>query len=155
MAGCKSMPAVEGRGGEQRDAEWRGVLWLLCGGLFEADDALKLFEKLYIIARLNEREFKMPYHAPDSGREGCREVYTCLPPVGTFLLSFSTSTCLALLKAYSALPMPAYTPNMGGPCMTLWREGRKFQFASFAMPSDCNIQKLIEITLIHALKHFE
>ena len=29
-------------------------------GLFEADDALKLFEKLYIVARLNEREFIMP-----------------------------------------------------------------------------------------------
>ena len=29
-------------------------------GLFEADDALKLFEKLYIVARLNKREFLMP-----------------------------------------------------------------------------------------------
>ena len=29
-------------------------------GLFDADDALKLFEKLYIVAPLNEREFIMP-----------------------------------------------------------------------------------------------
>ena len=29
-------------------------------GLFEAEDALKLFEKLYIVAHLNEREFIMP-----------------------------------------------------------------------------------------------
>ena len=123
-------------------------------GLFEADDALKLFEKLYIVARLNEREFIMPAML-QTVAENDMEHYVPAPSehVAPLFLHFhmsriakgvfcSTHTCMRSKYGWTT----CYTIEEGEEVPAcLFRNAVRLQHP----------KKAIEITLIHALKHFE
>ena len=100
-------------------------------GLFEVDDALKLFQEALHCSSSERDGVHNACHAPDGGREGYESVLAC-SAVSMLPLSFSTSTCPALLKVCSAPPIPACAPSMGGPHRTLIVKGtRKFQLCLF------------------------
>ena len=123
-------------------------------GLFEADDALKLFEKLYIVARLNEREFIMPAML-QTVAEKDMEQYVPAPSehVAPLFLHFhmsriakgvfcSTHTCMRSKYGWTT----SYKKERGKIVpVCLFRNAVRLQHPS----------KAVELTLIHALKHFE
>ena len=123
-------------------------------GLFEADDALKLFEKLYIVARLNEREFIMPAML-QTVAEKDMEQYVPAPSkhVAPLFLHFhmsriakgvfcSTHTCMRSKYGWTT----CYKEEKGKVVPAcLFRNVVRLQHPS----------KAVELTLIHALKHFE
>ena len=123
-------------------------------GLFEADDALKLFEKLYIVARLNEREFIMPAILQTVAEKDMKK-YVPNPSehVAPLFLHFhmsriakgvfcSTHTCMRSKYGWTT----CYTIEEGEEVPAcLFRNAVRLQHP----------KKAIEITLIHALKHFE
>ena len=123
-------------------------------GLFEADDALKLFEKLYIVARLNEREFIMPAML-QTVAEKDMEQYVPSPSehVAPLFLHFhmsriakgvfcSTHTCMRSKYGWTT----CYKKERGKKVPAcLFRNAVRLQHPS----------KAVELTLIHALKHFE
>ena len=123
-------------------------------GLFEADDALKLFEKLYIVARLNEREFIMPAML-QTVAEKDMEQYVPAPSehVAPLFLHFhmsriakgvfcSTHTCMRSKYGWTT----CYKKERGKVVPAcLFRNAVRLQHPS----------KAVELTLIHALKHFE
>ena len=123
-------------------------------GLFEADDALKLFEKLYIVARLNEREFIMPAMLQTVAEKDMKK-YVPAPSehVAPLFLHFhmsriakgvfcSTHTCMRSKYGWTT----CYTIEEGEEVPAcLFRNAVRLQHP----------KKAIEITLIHALKHFE
>ena len=123
-------------------------------GLFEADDALKLFEKLYIVARLNEREFIMPAMLQTVAEKDMKK-YVPAPSkhVAPLFLHFhmsriakgvfcSTHTCMRSKYGWTT----CYTvkrEKVVPAC--LFRNAVRLQHPS----------KAVELTLVHALKHFE
>ena len=123
-------------------------------GLFEADDALKLFKKLCIIARLNEREFIMPAMLQTVAEKDIKK-YVPAPSehVAPLFLHFhmsriakgvfcSTHTCMRSKYGWTT----CYTMEEGEKVPAcLFRNAVRLQHP----------EKAIEITLIHALKHFE
>ena len=123
-------------------------------GLFEADNALKLFEKLYIVARLNEREFIMPAMLQTVAEKDIKK-YVPAPSehVAPLFLHFhmsriakgvfcSTHTCMRSKYGWTT----CYTIEEGEEVPAcLFRNAVRLQHP----------KKAIEITLIHALKHFE
>ena len=123
-------------------------------GLFEADDALKLFEKLYIVAHLNEREFIMPAMLQTVAEKDMKK-YVPAPSehVAPLFLHFhmsriakgvfcSTHTCMRSKYGWTT----CYTIEEGEEVPAcLFRNAVRLQHP----------KKAIEITLIHALKHFE
>ena len=123
-------------------------------GLFEADDALKLFEKLYIVACLNEKEFIMPAMLQTVAKNDMKE-YVPAPSehVAPLFLHFcmsriakgvfcSTHTCMRSKYGWTT----CYTMEEGEKVPAcLFRNAVRLQHP----------KKAIEITLIHALKHFE
>ena len=127
-------------------------------GLFEADDALKLFEKLfeklYIVARLNEREFMMPAML-QTVTEKDMEQYMPAPSehVAPLFLHFhmsriakgvfcSTHTCMRSKYGWTT----CYKKERGKVVPAcLFRNAVRLQHPS----------KAVELTLVHALKHFE
>ena len=124
-------------------------------GLFEADDALKLFEKLYIVARLNEREFMMPAMLQTVAEKDMK-IYVPLPSehVAPLFLHFhmsriakgvfcSTHTCMRSKYGWTT-------------CYIIDDEGEKVPACLFRNAVRLqHPKKAIRITLIHALKHFE
>ena len=122
-------------------------------GLFEADDALKLYEKLYIMARLNERDFIMPAML-QTVAEKDMEQYVPAPSehVAPLFLHFhmsriakgifcSTHTCMRSKYGWTT----CYTAKRGKKVPAcLFRNAVRLQHPS----------KAVELTLIHALKHF-
>ena len=124
-------------------------------GLFEADDALKLFEKLYIVARLNEREFIMPAMLQTVAEKDMKN-YVPAPSeyVAPLFLHFhmsriakgvfcSTHTCMRSKYGWTT-------------CYIIDEEGEKVPVCLFRNAVRLqHPKKAIEITLIHALKHFE
>ena len=123
-------------------------------GLFEADDALKLFEKLYIVARLNKREFIMPAMLQTVADKNM-EQYVPAPSehVAPLFLHFhmsciakgvfcSTHTCMRSKYGWTT----CYTAKRGKIVPAcLFRNAVRLKHPS----------KAVELTLIHALKHFE
>ena len=123
-------------------------------GLFEAGDALKLFEKLYIVAPLNEREFVMPAML-QTVAEKDMERYVPAPSehVSPLFLHFhmsriakgvfcSTHTCMRSKYGWTT----AYTIEKRKKVPAcLFRNAVRLQHPT----------KAVEITLLHALKHFE
>ena len=123
-------------------------------GLFEADDALKLFEKLYIVARLNEREFIMPAML-QTVAEKDMEQYVPAPSghVAPLFLHFhmsriakgvfcSTHTCMRSKYGWTT----CYTAKRGKIVPAcLFRNAVRLQHPS----------KAVELTVIQAWKHFE
>ena len=123
-------------------------------GLFEADDALKLFEKLYIVARLNEREFIMPAMLQTVAEKDMKK-YVPAPSehVAPLFLHFhmsriakgvfcSTHTCMRSKYGWTT----CYTIEEGEEVPAcLFRNAVRLQHP----------KKAIEISFIHALKHFE
>ncbi|CAI8031779.1 hypothetical protein GBAR_LOCUS18013, partial [Geodia barretti] len=123
-------------------------------GLFEAGDALKLFEKLYIVAPLNEREFIMPAML-QTVAEKDMERYVPAPSehVSPLFLHFhmsriakgvfcSTHTCMRSKYGWTT----AYTMVKSKKVPAcLFRNAVRLQHPT----------KAVEITLLHALKHFE
>ena len=123
-------------------------------GLFEADNALKLFEKLYIVARLNEREFIMPAMLQTVAEKDMKK-YVPAPSehVAPLFLHFhmsriakgvfcSTHTCMRSKYGWTT----CYTIEEGEEVPAcLFRNAVRLQHP----------KKAIEVTLIHALKHFE
>ena len=123
-------------------------------GLFEAYDALKLFEKLYIVAPLNEREFVMPAML-QTVAEKDMERYVPAPSehVSPLFLHFhmsriakgvfcSTHTCMRSKYGWTT----AYTMVKSKKVPAcLFRNAVRLQHPT----------KAVEITLLHALKHFE
>ena len=123
-------------------------------GLFEADDALKLFEKLYIVARLNKREFIMPAMLQTVAEKNM-EQYVPAPSehVSPLFLHFrmsriakgvfcSTHTCMRSKYGWTT----CYKKERGKVVPAcLFRNAVRLQHPS----------KAVEVTLIHALKHFE
>ena len=123
-------------------------------GLFEADDALNLFEKLYIIARLNEREFIMPAMLQTVAEKDMKK-YVPAPSehVAPLFLHFhmsriakgvfcSTHTCMRSKYGWTT----SYKKERGKIVPAcLFRNAVRLQHPS----------KAVELTLIHALKHFE
>ena len=123
--------------------------------LFEADDALKLFEKLYIVARLNEREFIMPAMLQTVAEKDMKK-YVPAPSehVAPLFLHFhmsriakgvfcSTHTCMRSKYGWTT-------------CYIIDEEGKKVPACLFRNAVRLqHPKKAIEITLIHALKHFE
>ena len=124
-------------------------------GLFEAEDALKLFEKLYIIARLNEREFIMPAILHTVAEKDVKK-YAPTPSehVAPLFLHFhmsriakgvfcSTHTCMRSKYGWTT-------------CYIIDDEGEEVPACLFRNAVRLqHPKKAIEITLIHALKHFE
>ena len=124
-------------------------------GLFEADDALKLFKKLYIIARLNEREFIMPAMLQTVTEKDMKK-YVPAPNehVAPLFLHFhmsriakgvfcSTHTCMRSKHGWTT-------------CYILDEEGENVPACLFRNAVRLqHPKKAIRITLIHALKHFE
>ena len=124
-------------------------------GLFEADDALKLFEKLYIVARLNEREFIMPAMLQTVAEKDMKK-YVPAPRehVAPLFLHFhmsriakgvfcSTHTCMRSKYGWTT-------------CYIIDEEGEKVPACLFRNAVRLqHPKKAIKITLIHALKHFE
>ena len=124
-------------------------------GLFEVDDALKLFEKLYIVARLNEREFIMPAMLQTVAEKDMkRYVPTPSEHVAPLFLHFhmsriakgvfcSTHTCMRSKYGWTT-------------CYIIDEEGEEVPACLFRNAVRLqHPKKAIEITLIHALKHFE
>ena len=123
-------------------------------GVFEADDALKLFEKLYIVARLNEREFIMPAMLQTVAEKDMKK-YVPAPSehIAPLFLHFhmsriakgvfcSTHTCMRSKYGWTT----CYTIEEGEEVPAcLFRNAVRLQHP----------KKAIEITLIHTLKHFE
>ena len=123
-------------------------------GLFEADHALKLFEKLYIVAHLNEREFIMPAML-QTVAEKDMEQYVPAPSehVAPLFLHFhmsriakgvfcSTHTCMRSKYGWTT----CYIKERGKVVPAcLFRNAVRLQHPS----------KAVELTLVHALKHFE
>ncbi|CAI8032408.1 hypothetical protein GBAR_LOCUS18327 [Geodia barretti] len=123
-------------------------------GLFEAGDALKLFEKLYIVAPLNEREFIMPAML-QTVAEKDMERYVPAPSehVSPLFLHFhmsriakgvfcSTHTCMRSKYGWTT----AYTMVKSKKVPAcLFRNAVRLQHPT----------KAVKITLLHALKHFE
>ena len=124
-------------------------------GLFEADDALKLFEKMYIVAHLNEREFIMPAMLQTVAEKDMKN-YVPAPSehVAPLFLHFhmsriakgvfcSTHTCMRSKYGWTT-------------CYIIDEEGKKVPACLFRNAVRFqHPKKAIEITLIHALKHFE
>ena len=123
-------------------------------GLFEADDALKLFEKLYIVARLNEREFIMPAMLQTVAEKDMKK-YVPAPSehVAPLFLHFhmsriakgvfcSTHTCMRSKYEWTT-SYKKEKRKIVPAC--LFRNAVRLQHPS----------KAVELTLIHALKHFE
>ena len=124
-------------------------------GLFEADNALKLFEKLYIVARLNEREFIMPAMLPTVTEKDMKK-YVPAPSehVAPLFLHFhksriakgvfcSTHTCMRSKYGWTT-------------CYIIDEEGENVPACLFRNAVRLqHPKKAIRITLIHALKHFE
>ena len=131
--------------------EFRGCF---VGGLFEADDALKLFEKLYIVARLNEREFIMPAML-QTVAEKDMEQYMPAPSEHVAPLFFhfhmsriakgvfcSTHTCVRSKYGWTT----CYTVKRGKKVPAcLFRNAVRLQHP----------KESFKITFIHKLKHFE
>ena len=131
--------------------EFRGCF---ARGLFEADDALKLFEKLYIVARLNEREFIMPAML-QTVAEKDMEQYMPAPSehVAPLFLHFhmsriakgvfcSTHTCMRSKYGWTT-------------CYTVKRR-KKVPACLFRNAVQLQHPKeSFKITFIHKLKHFE
>ena len=123
-------------------------------GLFEADDALKLFEKLYIVARLNKREFIMPAIL-QTVAEKDMEQYMPAPSehVAPLFLHFhmsriakgmfcSTHTCMRSKYGWTT----CYTVKRGKKVPAcLFRNAVRLQHP----------KQSFKITFIHKLKHFE
>ena len=123
-------------------------------GLFEAEDALKLFEKLYIVARLNERQFIMPAML-QTVAEKDMEWYVPAPSehVAPLFLHFhmsriakgvfcSTHTCMR--SKYGWTTSYTIVKRKKVPAC-LFRNAVRLQHP----------EESFEITFIHALKHFE
>ena len=124
-------------------------------GVFEADNALKLFEKLYIVARLNEREFIMPAMLQTVAQKDMKN-YVPAPSehVAPLFLHFhmsriakgvfcSTHTCMRSKYGWTT-------------CYIIDEEGEKVPACLFRNAVRLqHPKKAIRITLIHALKHFE
>ena len=124
-------------------------------GLFEVDDALKLFEKLYIVARLNESAFIMPAMLQTVAEKDMKKyVPTPSEHVAPLFLHFhmsriakgvfcSTHTCMRSKYGWTT-------------CYIIDEEGEKVPACLFRNAVRLqHPKKAIEITLIHALKHFE
>ena len=123
-------------------------------GVFEADHALKLFEKLYIVARLNKGDFIMPA-VLQTVAEKDMEQYVPAPSeyVAPLFLHLhmsriakgvfcSTHTCMRSKYGWTT----CYKKERGKKVPTcLFRNAVRLQHPS----------KAVELTLIHALKHFE
>ena len=123
-------------------------------GLFEADDALKLFEKLYIVAPLNKKEFIMPAMLQTVAEKDMKK-YVPAPSeyVSPLFLHFhmsriakgvfcSTHTCMRSKYGWTT-------------CYTM-EEGKKIPACLFRNAVRLqHPKKAIEITFIHVLKHFK
>ena len=123
-------------------------------GLFEADHALKLFEKLYIVARLNEREFIMPAML-QTVAEKDMEQYVPAPSehVAPLFLHFhmsriakgvfcSTHTCMRSKYGWTT----CYTVKGGKKVPTcLFRNAVRLKHP----------KESVKLTFLHKLKHFE
>ena len=123
-------------------------------GLFEADDALKLFEKLYIVARLNGREFIMPAMLQTVAEKDI-EQYVPAPSehVAPLFLHFhmsriakgvfcSTHTCMRSKYGWNT----CYTVKSGLKIPAcLFRNAVRLQHP----------KESFKIAFIHKLKHFE
>ena len=123
-------------------------------GLFEADDALKFFHSLYITAPLSESEFIMPAMLQTVSRQDVKQ-YLPAPSehVAPLLLHFhksriangifcSTHTCIRSEYGWTT----SYALKRGKPVPNcLYRNAVKLQHPS----------EQIELTFVHAQKHFE
>ena len=123
-------------------------------GLFEADDALKLFEKLYIVARLNKREFIMPAMLQTVAEKGM-EQYVPAPSehVAPLFLHFhmsriakgvfcSTHTCMRSKYGWTT----CYKKERGKKVPAcLFRNAVRLQHP----------KESVKLTFLHKLKHFE
>ena len=123
-------------------------------GLFEADHALKLFQGLYIVAPLNEREFIMPAMLQMVAREDIQQ-YLPVPSdlVAPLFLHFhkyrvpngvfsSTHACMRSKYGWTT-------------CYT-WRDGECTPACLFRNAVTLQHPKqAIELTLVHASSHFE
>ena len=123
-------------------------------GLFEAEDALKLFEKLYIVAPLNEKEFIMPAMLQMVAKKDMEQYFSAPSErVAPLFLHFhmsriakgvfcSTHTCMRSKYKWTT----CYTAKRGKMVPAcLFRNAVRLQHPS----------KAVELTLVHALKHFE
>ena len=122
-------------------------------GLFEVDDALKLFEKLYIVARLNETEFIMPAMLQTVAE---KDMNRCLPApsehVAPLFLHFhmsriakgvfcSTHTCMR--SKYGWTTSYSIVKNKKVP-VCLFRNAVQLKHP----------KKPYKVTFIHAVTHF-
>ena len=123
-------------------------------GLFEADDALKLFEKLYIVACLNQKEFIMPAILQTVAKKDMEKYMpTTNKYAAPLFLHFhksciangvfcSTHTCLRSKYGWTT----CYTMKKGKKVpICLFRNAVKLQHPS----------KPIKMTFVHAVSHFE
>ena len=125
-------------------------------GLFEVDDALKLFLSLYIVARLNESEFIVPAMLQTvSLQDMKRYIPTTGSHVSSLLLHFhksriangvfcSTHACMRSKYRWTTCYTFDKLKRMKVPAC-LFRNAVRLQHPS----------KSIELTFFHAQKHFE
>ena len=123
-------------------------------GLFEADDALKLFKKLYIVAPLSGSEFIMPATLQTMAEKDIeRYIPASSQHIAPLFLHFpksriangvfcSTHTCIRSEYKWTT----CYTRKAGKKVpVCLFRNAVRLQHPKMA----------IKMTLIHAIKHFE
>ena len=123
-------------------------------GLFEADDALKLLKNLYIVARLNEREFIMPAILQTVAEKVMEQyVPASSEHVAPLFLHFhmsriakgvfcSTHTCMRSKYGWTT----CYTVKKGKKVPTcLFRNAVRLQHP----------EESVKLTFLHKLKHFE
>ena len=123
-------------------------------GLFEPDHALKLFQRLYIVAPLNEREFIMPAMLQLVAKEDIQQ-YLPAPSnlVAPLFLHFhksripngvfgSTHACMRSKYGWTT-------------CYTL-RDGESVPACLFRNVITLqHLERDVELTLVHAVSHFE
>ena len=134
-----------------KEEEFRGCF---VRGLFEADDALKVFEKLYIVARLNEREFIMPAML-QTVAEKDMEQYMPAPSEHVAPLFLHFHMC-RIAKGVFCSTHTCMRSKYGWTTCYIVEEGEEVPACLFRNAVRLqHPKKAIEITLIHAVKHFE
>ena len=121
-------------------------------GLFEANDALKLFEKLYIVARLSEREFIMPAMLQTVAEKDMKK-YVPAPSEHVAPLFLHMSH---IAKGVFCSTHTCMHSKYGWTTYYTFKEGQKVPACLFRNAVQLQHPKQsFKITIIHKLKHFE
>ena len=123
-------------------------------GLFEPDHALKLFQKLYIVAPLNEREFIMPAMLQAVAKEDIQQYLPAPSDLAAplFLHFYKSRIPNGVFGSTHACMRSKYGWTT---CYTL-RDGERVPVCLFSNAITLlHPEQDVELTLVHAVSHFE